>query len=300
MRKYLTRAALSALALALAAPVAAQDAAPAAAAPAEAKPALWKVSDADTTIWLFGTVHALPAGITWYKGPVADAFKGSQALVTEIPETDPATLQGIVVSTAVLPAGQSLRAQLAKDDRAKLEKALVGYGFPADAFDRFEPWYAAVTLSMLPLLKSGFAASEGVETRLQAEAAAAKVPHTGLETPAYQLGLFDSLPREVQVKYLREVLDKSDEMPAQLRKMVAEWSAGRPEELAKLVTEGTDDPKLVAVLLTDRNKAWAQWIKTRLDQPGTVFVAVGAGHLAGKGSVQDQLSSQGLTAARVQ
>lgn len=58
-------------------------------------------------------------------------------------------------------------------------------------------------------------------------------------------------------------------------------------------------PELAKVLLIQRNANWAKWIKQRLDQPGTVFIAVGAGHLAGKGSVQDQLKALGVLSERV-
>ena len=44
----------------------------------------------------------------------------------------------------------------------------------------------------------------------------------------------------------------------------------------------------------------AEWIGNRLEEPGTVFLAVGAGHLAGEGSVQDQLSANGIAAERLQ
>ena len=65
------------------------------------------------------------------------------------------------------------------------------------------------------------------------------------------------------------------------------------------MNEDESDPVLMKVLLVDRNKAWAKWIVDRLKQPGTVFVAVGAGHLAGKDSVQTQLSADGVKARRV-
>ena len=82
--------------------------------------------------------------------------------------------------------------------------------------------------------------------------------------------------------------------------MVAAWQVGQADRLAQLLNEEEDDPKLRKVLLTGRNKAWAKWLRARLKQPGTVFVAVGAGHLAGKGSVQDQLARRGIKASRVQ
>ncbi|RZL56533.1 MAG: TraB/GumN family protein, partial [Sphingomonas sp.] len=50
---------------------------------------------------------------------------------------------------------------------------------------------------------------------------------------------------------------------------------------------------------TDRNARWATWIKQRMARPGTVFIAVGAGHLAGPESVQAQLAKLGVKAERV-
>jgi hypothetical protein len=58
-------------------------------------------------------------------------------------------------------------------------------------------------------------------------------------------------------------------------------------------------PETARILLTDRNRRWADAIRTRMDQPGTVFVAVGAGHLAGADSVQHFLEAQGITVRRV-
>ena len=60
-----------------------------------------------------------------------------------------------------------------------------------------------------------------------------------------------------------------------------------------------EDPVLYRRLLTDRNRNWADWIGHRMKQPGTAFVAVGAGHLAGKGSVQDILQRRGIKVRRV-
>src|ERR1051325_6430804 len=55
---------------------------PAAAAP-PAHPALWSVSDADTTIYLFGTIHLLPENYKWRTAKFDQAVAGSQQLVIE-------------------------------------------------------------------------------------------------------------------------------------------------------------------------------------------------------------------------
>lgn len=284
----------------LASPVLALDPGEAVPPAEEVRPALWKVADEDTTIYLFGTIHALPDGIDWFDGDVARAFDASQELVTEIVNPDAGTMQDLVVSKAVLPKGQSLRVSLSARDRAAYEAALTAMGVPIDAFDIFEPWYAAIGLSTLPLVRDDFAGKNGVEELLDARAKAAGRPHQGLETAEYQLGLFDSLPEPVQRRYLSEVIEQLPTMKTQLMAMIDAWKTGDAERLAALINSEEDDPVLTETLLTNRNKAWADWIGQRLDRPGTVFMAVGAGHLAGPGSVQAQLAARGVLSTRVQ
>ena len=91
-----------------------------------------------------------------------------------------------------------------------------------------------------------------------------------------------------------------DRIVPMMDSMVAEWLAGDADGLAELMNEGLTDPALADALLYKRNENWAEWINTRLERPGTVFIAVGAGHLAGQKSVQDYLTQRGLTVERVQ
>lgn len=264
------------------------------------RPALWKISDADTTIYLFGTIHALPAGVKWLNGPVEQALAASQELVTEIPETDPSTMQSAVMANAMLPAGQTLRGLLSTEDRAKYDAAMTSFGLPVQAFDRFEPWYAAVALTAMPLAREGYSAQNGVEETISAAALKQGKPRTGLETAQFQLKMFASLPLDVQKRYLHEVLDGLPTLDKELQDMIREWSAGNADKLAELMNDDEDDPKMVEVLLTGRNRTWSEWLKARMDKPGTVFVAVGAGHLAGKDSVLDMLDKAGVKPERVQ
>ena len=46
-------------------------------------------------------------------------------------------------------------------------------------------------------------------------------------------------------------------------------------------------------------KRWTDWLVKRLDTPGTVFVAVGAAHLAGDDSVQAMLKGRKLLVERI-
>ncbi|MEY4671040.1 MAG: hypothetical protein RLZZ415_919 [Pseudomonadota bacterium] len=268
--------------------------------PFDARPAMWKVSDADTSIYLFGTIHLLPRGLNWFHGALAEAFGSADELVTEIPDVDQAESQSVLLKRGILPAGQSLRDQMSASERAKFEQTLAGFGLPAAAFDRFKPWYAAVVLATLPLQRKGYALANGVETELANRNLAQGRARIGLETLDYQLALFDGFPAKVQRRYLFEVIDALPDIDKDVGEMVAAWRDGDAAKLAELMNAEEDDPVMIEALLTNRNKAWARWIKARLDRPGTAFIAVGAGHLGGAGSVQDELKAMGIKSARVQ
>lgn len=264
-------------------------------------PALWKVSDEDTTIYLFGTVHALPKDVDWLKGAVAEALASSDMMVTEIlttPET-PAKMQGIIMGKAMLPADRNLRELLTAEQRTVYEAALTKLGMPVAAFDRMEPWFAGMTLGMLPLLKQGYSPDSGVEAVLATNSGTA-IERGELETLEFQMQIFDELPLENQIQFLMSTAEGVDSIKPLLDKMVAEWLEGDAEGLAALMNEGLTDGILAERLLYQRNTTWAEWIDARLDTPGTVFIAVGAGHLAGPRSVQDALRLRDIKAVRVQ
>lgn len=268
--------------------------------PAPLKPALWMVSDEDTTIYLFGTIHALRPGLPWFEGKVAQAFRESATLVTEIQDVGSLDTAQTLLGTAMLPPGQTLRGKLSATDRAAFEAALERAAIPVAGLDRFKPWYAAVVLSSLPLLRAGYQLDQGVEIQLATRAKASGKTQEALETAAYQLGLFDSLPEASQLGYLRQVVENLDQVTSQVDNLIIEWGEGDADGLAALMNADKSDAQLVEVLLSRRNRAWAEWIDKRLETPGTVFLAVGAGHLAGGGSVQDVLSGKGIVSQRLQ
>lgn len=262
-------------------------------------PALWKVADEDTTIYLFGTVHVLPKELEWYDATIATALKGSDMIVTEIKmdKASEAELQELSMKLGLLPPGTTLRSLLTPEQTATYEAGLAKLGAPPEAFDPVKPWLAGLTLSLLPLMQQGYDPNSGVEKILLAKAGTK--PQGALETAEFQLSIFDNMPTEAQVAFMMEAVEGMDEIKPMLDRMVAEWAEGDAAELANIMNEGMTDPAVAEALLYSRNANWAEWIDTRLDEPGTVFIAVGAGHLAGAKSVQDYLAQKGITVARV-
>lgn len=265
-------------------------------------PAIWKVSDEDTTIYLFGTVHMLPKNVEWVNPTITDALAKSDMIVTELPMDagSQAELQQLTMKLGMLPAGTPLRSLLTPEQAKTYEAAFATIGLPPQAvqqFDVMKPWFAGLNLSMLPLLMSGYTPDSGVEKVLLDKAG--DKPRGALETPEFQLSLFNDLPQEAQIAFLMEAAEGVGEATEMLDRMVAEWIKGDAEKLAEIMNEGMNDPALMEALLHSRNANWAQWIEERMAEPGTVFIAVGAGHLAGEKSVQDLLAAKGIAATRL-
>lgn len=280
-------------------PVAAQSPSPAALP--DADPAIWVVKDPDTTIYLFGTFHALDGKSDWFNDEVKAAFDQSSEVVLEIPPMEGKTaLQPIIMKHALDTSGKPLSEKLSPAAKEKYTKALAELGAPPTAFDKFKPFFAALTVVMAGAQKHGLTGEQGAEAILTKAAKDGKKPISGLETVDYQMSLFASLSEAEQIEMLEQTLDQIDEIGPMFKEMNSYWTKGDAEGFAKLMNEmNAQSPATYKLLLSDRNANWVEWIDNRLDKPGTVFMGVGAGHLGGKDSVQDLLAKRGIKSARV-
>jgi uncharacterized protein YbaP (TraB family) len=272
------------------------------AAPAapQAKPAMWKLSDPDTTIYLFGTVHVLPDDLKW-RTPRFDQTVGqAKELVLEINDQDDKTKVAEVYRRLALSPGlPPILDRVPDSKRAALAAAIGKAGLKPEQLDHMETWAVAVTIGASMYAGMGASADNGVENQLRT--AFSNRPVEGLETTEQQLGYFDTMPEETQRKLLVSMIDDVKNASADFRKMLTAWSSGDTGAIARTFDDELKKaPEIAHVLIDQRNANWVDWLKQRLDQPGTVLVAVGAGHLAGNGSVIDLLRKQGLKVERVQ
>ena len=303
--KTMRRLMAAAAALCLAQPALAQEAAPAApaatAAITDVDPALWVVRDEDTTIYLFGTIHLLRPGLGWFDEAVKDAFDASDELKVEVVlPADPTPLAQAFAAAGTYPAGTTLQSRMSEEQLAAYRAALAPLGIPPEALDTLEPWFSGLQLALGLYAQMGFQPGAGAEAVLKEAAAAAGKPVSGFETVEQQIGFLDSTPESEQIAGLIQFLQRGREMPAYVERLLTSWSTGSPDDTAAIMNEAmATSPETARIMLTDRNRRWADTLKARMDQPGTVFVAVGAGHLAGEGSVQQFLAERGLTAERV-
>lgn len=264
-----------------------------------AHPTLWQAKSGNSTIYLFGTVHLLPNDTDWHFPALNQALAQSQVLYIELIDDDQASMASLVLHYG-LDTAHPLSTQLSESDNTALTKAAQLAGLPGGAatLQPMKPWLAALTLSVAPLLKAGLDPAEGVDKQLKLQMTTAGKPVRGLETAEQQIQFLANMSSPMQLAFLRDTLQDVDKDTAELLSLVDAWKQGDVAAIAKLENSElkTREPALYQTLIIDRNAKWADKIRDMLKQPGTtVFVAVGAAHLAGPDSVQAQLAKLGIT-----
>lgn len=265
-------------------------------------PAMWRIADEDTVIYLFGTIHVLPTGFVW-RTPAIDAALGeSDELVLEtVLSGEPGEAAMLLLQYGVSPNLPPIAERLPAEDRPTLEAMIARGRVPESLLNGLESWAAALMLVGVTLNDLGVNPENGVESQIEQRFRLAGKRVSGLETPAGQFGYFDTLSEDAQRFFLGTIIQEPEAVRADFAEMLEAWRIG---DEAAIGASFDDDlvlsEELRLALLTRRNAAWARQIAARLGDPGTVFVAVGAGHLVGQDSVQHFLSRRGITAIRVQ
>lgn len=271
-------------------------------APATSFPPAWVIRDADTEITLFPTIHALPPGITWLSPPVTRRFDTADMLVLEtvMPE-DRFELAPLIQQLGIDPALPPLARRLSPASAEAITAAAAANGIPMAALDRMQPWLAAVTLAEASLSAIGINAANGVEPALLARARTMNRTIVALETPAQQLGLFAGLPQADQIAMLEATVADIATARADTDRLLALWRTGDMDAIAaEFSREARASPRLTDVLLTARNRRWADWLAGEMaTRPGRIFVAVGAGHFGGEQGLLVLLAARGYTPERV-
>jgi uncharacterized protein YbaP (TraB family) len=259
-------------------------------------PALWVVRDADSTLYLFGTVHVLRPTTAWGSARVDAAFDSADQVWFEISNPDDQAAIVPLIQQYGLSPDRPRSSLLTAEEMTALNAAAAGAGLPAGQIDVFRPWFAGLALSLAPLVKAGYDPQSGVELILKARAEAAGKPIQGLETLDKQIGILAGMSEADQLSFLRSLLESYADATVELDQMVGAWAAGDVASFeAVAVTEmQSETPAVYEALLVRRNTDWANQIQTMLEGSGTIFIAVGAAHLAGDDSVQEILGDRGV------
>jgi uncharacterized protein YbaP (TraB family) len=274
-------------------------------APALAQPAMWAVRDADSTLYMLGTVHLLRPETQWRTAALDKAIAEAEELWLELPTTDAAAMaveMMPLVARYGLSPGKRLSDVLTREEMKTLDEAAKLAGLSASQLNMFRPWFAALTISNAAVMRAGYDPLSGVDSKIEALFLERGIKPKGLETAELQIRVFAGMTPEQELRYLRETMEEYGDAPIELDAMVDQWArADLPALEAMFVSEmKTEEPDLYAALLTNRNASWVSQIEGILAGKGVSFMAVGAGHLIGPDSVIAMLEARGVTAERVQ
>jgi hypothetical protein len=249
------------------------------AAPVNADPAIFVVHDADTTVYIFGTFHALDTRTEWFNDQVKNAFDQSGELVLE----------------TLLPEG-----------RKPIAGATAAPPPPLRMPVATSASFLATTRMAINAGKSqGMQVGNGADMVLRRIAEAEGKPVAGIESLQFQLTMFNRLPPTAPPANAKVGAPVGNEGSMErLQKSMAEmqsaWKRGDQSVFVRMLSQvEQSSPEMYRMMFVERNAHFADWIATRMQRPGTVFVAVGAGHLAGKDSVLVRLAERGIESARV-
>jgi uncharacterized protein YbaP (TraB family) len=271
----------------------------------EPRALLWKVSDADNSLYLLGSFHALKPDDYPLPATVQAAFADAERLAFEVPpaEMQSPQLAGLMLKAARLPVGQRLSDVLPPATLARLKAYCRDKGLDAANLEAFAPWFVSLTLLSGEMVEQGFDPKLGLDRHLMAQAADAGKPTSGLETAADQIGLLSGMPLSVQREMLDEFLDDAKDGEDSLDALHASWRRGDEKAIeAEMVKElAARYADLYRRINVDRNQAWLPQLRGMLDRAGTddTLVVVGALHLVGRDGLVQQLQAKGYRVERL-
>ena len=213
---------------------------------------VWSMKGARNTVYLAGSVHALPREHAELSPQLEQAYAASKVIVMEVDLDDLNPLEAVqfVTANGTLPADQDLQGVIGAARYATVAKLAASLDLPELVIARLEPWAAAMVLTQFALVKSGFDPSLGIDMQLTERAKTDGKRIDGLETVIDQLSIFDSRSLEDQSKFLVDSANDVPKMQEDLGRLVTAWRSGDMRGLEKeFVKERAQAPALYDELL---------------------------------------------------
>lgn len=258
---------------------------------------MWRVTGDSNSVYLLGSIHMLREQDHPLPAVIDRAYEDADVVVMDLDmdDIDPAATQAAFNKAGVLNDGTTLRDLMGEEPFLRAEQAAASIDIPLDLLARSEPWLAAMTVELMMLYRIGFNPVLGVEMTLSNRAQRDGKPIAGLETVEEQLGFLDGLPIEAQREMLLQTLLQGAALSEAIDDLVMAWRHGDTATLeAGLLDSMGEQEALLAVLVTDRNRRWAETIATWLDDDRDYLVVVGALHLVGEDGVPALLDEAGF------
>ncbi len=259
---------------------------------------LWKVTGANGTAYLMGSIHFGTKAMYPLSASVKAAFESADRLVVEIDlqAMDPAAMSRWINTEGAYRDGTTLADHVSPEIWTTLQRRAEEFSVPVEYLAIQRPWLAAFTLTAMALGRRGYREDLGVDRHFLARANG-RIPIVELEGFDYQMGLLTSLSADEQEVFLEATLRDLDSGSETFENIISAWKRGDAGALdAEINAAWRADPGarvLYTSLIDQRNAAMAMKIASLLDSGGTSFVVVGAAHLVGEGGLAHRLEARG-------
>ena len=263
---------------------------------ADGQHTFWEVTGRQNTVWLFGSVHVLHASDTSLPQVATAAYGEAEKVVEElIIDEALAGLAGVQgEKLQFLPQGMTLSGVLGEALYARLQEEARRLAIDLDFMSRMQPWFVAMQVQSLRMLRAGFNPLDGVDMQIAMRARRDGKPIIGLETVEDQLGIFAALTLDEQCEFLRATLEENNSED-ELRRLTQAWRTGDLQTLQSALRRGAEEsPVLFKKLTVDRNLRWLPQIETMLQDTGSDYLVVtGALHMVGRDGIVEMLRRKG-------
>ena len=261
---------------------------------------LWKISGngLKKPSYLYGTIHMIPKSDFKLSNQALQALDASDYIAFEIDMKEMTNLraQFSLLSKSMMSGGKTLRDLLNEEDYAFVKNELAQSGVPMGMAERLKPMFTSTLLTGNDDEGAGTLQNNvtSVEMELWRVAKKRKMPSAGLETAAYQMSVFNSIPYDVQARMLVETLRSTDNGDEAFSDMVDMYKRQDISAMQRSIKdESAGFSEYEDLLLSRRNKNWIPVMRDIMKRQPTFF-AVGAGHLGGKEGVIALLRQTGF------
>lgn len=245
---------------------------------------LWKITapESGKTSWVFGTIHAIPEADFHMPEAVKNRIAQAEVMYQEVDMDDLDQMK--ILNMMSLPDNKMLSDFLSEEEYEKFKKMLLKYDLKEAQIDYLSTMKPVFSYGLV--INSVYKNPVIFEQELVNLAKKNEIEIEGLETLEFQLAIFDSIPIPEQINMFYE-----KGFSKELKKILKIYLK---QDISKMVKMTTDSKMgdLEEALLTRRNQKWADTLQTILPEK-SVFIAVGAGHLAGDNGLIPLLQKAG-------
>lgn len=262
------------------------------------KSLLWEISGngLEKPSYIFGTMHLVPKDDYFFTDKMKEKFETCKKLILEIDINIPLKKQIEIAKQVLLPKGKLLSDYMTADEFDKFQSYIL------DTLKIKKSTFKKIN-KIKPLLGSSLIINElagktkAYEKELNKLAKKNDMQVGGLETMEFQMSLINNISVEDQIKMMTEDDMSGNPMDA-YNEMLNVYKEQDLDKLKKLMDADDSMASIEDDFLNNRNKDWIPKIE-KLANEKPVFIAVGAGHLAGDDGVIHLLREQGYTVTAI-